>query len=176
MSNQININHSWITDPLIHAKIEKMYGSNDGECDSPCAMCKYPLEDVSRSYLIPVNPDTNEVDVKSTSVSYICGMCYKSIFVHNYNLNYDGDDRILYLPELSQAELNHIYNWIYSKSTNTGSLQKKEVYSEIMSQTSRMKNEGGVDLGNPGYFCYLYRNNLNIDKNDFTDLKFIPKL
>ena len=77
-----------------------------------CDICKYTAQE---KFLHVINKNGNYRDNKGSNFSLACGMCAACFFIGSYNPSTSPEsvDRLIYCPEISQVQLNHLYRILF---------------------------------------------------------------
>lgn len=117
-----------------------------------CQSCGYPHD----SYQLSAFPSSLErVDsIDDNEVRYYCGICIKTRYLDRYSIGYKGEDKILYLPQISQEDLNAFYHTLKDDGHAFPILKRQELFSELLDAVLPWKSiSNKLDFSNPSVFC-----------------------
>lgn len=96
----------------------------------------------------------------------LCHLCFKAYYLDCYPINYEGKDKIIYFPDLSQSQLNILLKETKTLAKQGNSEQKQSahlIFSELSSYGELLEQvcpEAG--LSNPGlmaHYIHLFPKN-----------------
>ena len=139
-----------------------------------CRFCAY-----KGHALEVINFDNNYDNNEPKNVLTACVFCARCTLLDSYKLDYKGADRIIYLPELSQIQLNQLCRILFveaSKDLNTESAYNaKTILAKFLDRAVWLDNKAKCQLSHPGLFLhYLHDPNKNIDL--ITKLRWLPEI
>ncbi|WP_119342946.1 hypothetical protein [Facilibium subflavum] len=116
-----------------------------------CQGCHLAVDDIT-CQLVEVKT------LKNSQYLLLCDYCAKLKLFDQYRLSYDGNDQLIYLPNMSQSELHHLY---YACKKNlddpeVDSFQAKELITELSSLAKYLDDVAGVNISHPGVFVHYY--------------------
>ncbi|WP_235603273.1 hypothetical protein [Piscirickettsia litoralis] len=114
-----------------------------------------------------VNVDNNYSNNKSSNLVIACKLCADCLLMDQYEVNYSGKDILIYLPEISQVDLNimvsSIAKSIYTSDDKNEVLKAKSIYSSFSSRSSILCKALAVEVPHPSLFslmkCHSYKEN-----------------
>jgi hypothetical protein len=147
------------------------------ESHSECAGCGVIIEEgeIAQSVIAPVDKAHRK---QTKNWRLYCRLCAKVRFFDRYGVTYDGNDRMIYLPELTQAELNHLYRalkrHIIEKSQS--SLEAKQRYNELLTLSEPLMQENALDLSHPGVMAFYMQNKSKQFATQVKGIRLLPGL
>ncbi len=116
-----------------------------------------------------VNEDNNYANNTPRNLVTACVFCARCLLLDSYKLDYSGADRIIYLPEFSQTELNILARVLFIEAGQEGNTEggynAKTILAQLLDRATLLDEKAGASLSHPGLFL-MY---LNSDKKN-TDL------
>lgn len=128
-----------------------------------CRFCGY------RGHALEViNYDNNYKNNKPSNLLTACVFCARCTLLDAYKLDYAGGDRIIYLPELSQTQLNQLCRILFYESTKDASSEAaynaKTILAKLMDRAGWLDEKAKAKLSHPGLFLYyLHDSKKNIE-------------
>ncbi|WP_151193888.1 hypothetical protein [Cysteiniphilum sp. JM-1] len=114
----------------------------------------------------------NEQNLAEENNLLICEFCLKVMNLSQYSINYDGQDIVLPMDKLSQAEINHIFAALPFMTLEQRQLFEmyiKQLIDEVKTSQELLADEAS----NPGVLSYLLATNTLAIK-DISQLKLLP--
>ncbi|WP_242506555.1 hypothetical protein [Piscirickettsia salmonis] len=97
-------------------------------------------------------------------------MCSQCLLIDQYDINYSGEDKLIYLPEISQVELNLMMiamAKLASVDTENSQFNSKEnilsvktLYSSLSERSELLTKVCQVDISHPGFLSFIFKENL----------------
>ncbi|WP_162902141.1 hypothetical protein [Facilibium subflavum] len=145
--------------------------------DARCSYCHICVDEDEMPKAI-IAPTSSGYNTKSEHWYFYCSLCAKLRLFDRYSLPYDGKDQIIYLPEMSQIELNHLYRAVtkHINQKTPHSLKAKTYYAELASLSSALKDKNGLDLSQPGVLAFCLQNQAERITNVITNIRLLPAL
>ncbi|ODN42482.1 type IVB secretion system protein IcmJDotN [Piscirickettsia litoralis] len=115
-----------------------------------------------------VNIDGDYKNNKSSNLAIACKICSQCLLLDQYGVDYSGEDKLIYLPELNQVELNIIMVAMaeIACSTNNKSVDKdrvlsaKTVYSSLSERSELLSKIYQIDMSRPALFSFISNESL----------------
>ena len=94
-----------------------------------------------------------------------CCFCAQCFFIDNIGLGDYGGGKLIYLPEMAQAELNSFCHVIFCAMTNGTNYRDtaQSVYRSLKFRMQSVEDKFGIGTSNPNVFAQLL---LEYDGND----------
>ncbi len=122
---------------------------------SSCQYCGCQLMTESAEL---INGNGDYTDNSFDNFRLVCQLCAKVCLVDRYSLEYEGQDRIVFLPELSQIQLNHLLRALQrfideggQKETNA-----KVIYAQLIERAVLLDQITSANLSHPGIFVHYF--------------------
>lgn len=126
-------------------------------CHNTCCYCGIVLDD---EHLEVVNRNNNYSENHKKNLVSACSLCTQVLLFDQYPTDYNGSDRMIYLPTITQAQLSHLYRaiWYHIKNkTKDAAFKSKELLAELTDAAATLDKVAGTELSHPGIFVhYLY--------------------
>ena len=125
-----------------------------------------------------VNADYNYKNNRSSNMVTACDLCSHCHFFDRYSVDYVGGDKIIYLPELTQAELNRLTRVLmcYSQyKTGDTCYNAKKTLAQIQDRAQLLDKESGVAMSNPALYSH-YISIKSINPQLKNKLRWLPAL
>lgn len=123
-----------------------------------------------------VNIDNDYNNNKVGNMASCCILCARCNLLDAYSIDYSGEDRIIYLPELSQEQLNHLCRAIFIKMSTGNeeeSYNARMIYSQLQDRAGWLDERTGVQLSHPAMFVH-YLNSNDHDNKVISRLRWLP--
>jgi intracellular multiplication protein IcmJ len=105
-----------------------------------------------------INYDNNYSNNKPGNLITACVFCARCTLLDSYKLNYEGGDRIIYLPEMSQTSLNTLCRVLFVEAagemTNEGAYNAKAILAQLLDRATLLDKNVGATLSHPGLFLF----------------------
>lgn len=139
-----------------------------------CRFCGYKGETLE-----VINYDGNYQNNTSKNLITACVFCARCTLLDYYKLDYAGGDRIIFLPELSQAQLNTLCQVLFCEgsgdSNSEGTYNAKIILSQLLDRANFLDEQAGCQLSHPGLFLY-YLNSQSANPDLINKLRWLPDL
>jgi intracellular multiplication protein IcmJ len=118
-----------------------------------CQFCGFQ----AKKFQETINIDNNYANNKGTNIVTACCFCAQCFFIESVGLGGYGGGTLIYLPELSQAELNSLCHVLFCAITNdTGyKLSAQDIYRNFKSRSNLIENKYGEGTSNPSILGQL---------------------
>ena len=140
--------------------------------------CRYCGISTDVSELEIVNIDHNYSNNNKNNFATACQLCTQALLLDQYPINYQGNDRMIYFPSMTQIQLNHLYRalWYHIKNkTKDAAFKSKELVAELSDSAKTLDNVVGTQLSNPGIFVhYLYGK--KSDRQLLKKIRWLPEI
>ncbi|MCF6764398.1 type IVB secretion system protein IcmJDotN [Thiotrichales bacterium 19S3-7] len=140
-----------------------------------CAYCGISVGD---DELEVVNINHNYTDNNKKNFAAACQFCTQILLMDQYTANYSGNDCMIYFPNMTQPQLNHLYRalWYHIKNkTKEAAFKSKELLAELSDASKTLNQVVGTELSNPGVFVhYLYGR--SSDRQLLKKIRWLPGL
>lgn len=120
-----------------------------------CRFCQLRSDDLE-----VINYDgyySNNVDKNLICACILCARC---TLLDAYPLDYTGNDRIIYLPELSQEQLNQLCQVIFCKLQSSGeaAYNAKMLLAQLQDRADWLDQRTDCKLSHPAIFVHYLQN------------------
>ena len=125
-----------------------------------------------------VNKDGNYSNNVKSNLVTACSMAARCILLDNYNLDYSGPDKIIYLPEMTQAQLLNLIRILFcqmSMGDSEAAYNARMIMAQLQDRAQHLDDKLGVKLSHPGHFTY-YLNQKDRDMALVNKLRWLPAL
>ncbi len=142
---------------------------------STCRFCNYQGDTVE-----VINYDGNYQHNLPKNLITACIFCARCTLLDYYKLDYTGGDRIIYLPELSQGQVNTLCQILFCEAANAdanseGAYNAKSILSQLLDRPNFFDEKASCQLSHPGLFLY-YLNGNKCNPELITKLRWLPDL
>ena len=105
-----------------------------------------------------INYDNNYSNNKPGNLLTACVFCARCTLLDSYKLNYTGGDRIIYLPEMTQTNLNTLCRVLFVEAagemSNEGAYNAKAILAQLLDRATLLNQKSGAELAHPGLFLF----------------------
>lgn len=137
-----------------------------------CQFCGYQGETLE-----VINYDGNYQNNTPRNLITACVLCARCTLLDYYKLDYAGGDRIVYLPEVSQNQLNLLCQVLFCESTDDAndeaSYNAKTTLAQILDRATFFDEKAKCKLSHPGLFLY-YLNSGKKNPDLISKLRWLP--
>lgn len=118
-----------------------------------CKFCGFQ----ARKYQEVINLDGNYANNKESNLVTTCCFCAQCFFVESVGLGGYGGGTLIYLPELSQEQLNSLCHVLFCAITNdTGyKLSAQDIYRSMKARSKFVEEKFGEGTSNPSILGQL---------------------
>ncbi|ALA25297.1 hypothetical protein AVI51_04140 [Piscirickettsia salmonis] len=113
-----------------------------------------------------VNIDGDYSNNRHSNLTVACKLCAGCLLMDQYTVDYVGENKLIFLPEVSQTELNlaavAMARMVKSGGNKEYTLAAKTLYSSLSGRSDFLKNICSSDLSHPSVFLFI---NSNKDNN-----------
>ena len=115
-----------------------------------CQYCGFQ----AKEYQEVVNADGNYLNNKLTNLITACCFCTQCLFLQAVGLDETGGGQLIYLPEMSQADLNSFCHVLFcAMGNNTGYQDSAQsIYRSLKFRSQIIEIRFGSGTSNPGLF------------------------
>lgn len=143
-----------------------------------CQYCGFQ----AKEYQEVVNVDGNYANNKLSNMITACCFCTQCLFLQSVGVDEMGGGQLIYLPEISQQDLNSFCHVLFCAMENNTGYQDsaQSIYRSLKFRSQIVENKFGSGTSNPtvmGQMIIEYRtqNSKNKDKvNILKDLRLLP--
>jgi intracellular multiplication protein IcmJ len=141
-----------------------------------CQYCGFQ----AKEYQEVVNLDGNYLNNKSSNMVTACCFCSQCLFIQAIGLDEMGGGQLVYLPEISQADLNSFCHVLFCAMENNTGYQDsaQSIYRSLKFRSQIVENKFGAGTSNPatmGQMIIEYQLQNKEKKIDFlNDLRLLP--
>lgn len=136
-----------------------------------CQYCRY-----SSQRLELINIDNDYSNNKEVNLAAACSLCARCSLLDRYSVDYRGGDKIIYLPELSQEQLNQLTRMLCCHMYGTSNdeiYNAKMVMAQLQDRANWLDEQAGCQLSHPALFVH-YMDSGNSDKTLLNRLRWLP--
>ncbi len=138
-----------------------------------CCFCNYHGD-----ALEIINYDGNYQHNTPKNLITACLFCARCTLLDFYKLDYNGNDRIIYLPELPQAQLNVLCRILFCEMTgeagDESTYNAKTILAQLLDRANFLDEKAACKLSHPGLFLY-YLNGQNKNEALISKLRWLPE-
>jgi len=126
-----------------------------------------------------VNKDGDYSNNTATNLVTACSLPARCLLMDAYPLSYEGSDKIIYLPEMSQVQLLNLCRVLFCQAAESGEAGSEAAYNakmiiaQLQDRANWMDEHLGMPLSNPGSFAY-YLNQKGRDIKLINRLRWLP--
>lgn len=118
--------------------------------DNTCQFCGFR----AKEFLETINLNSNYLDNKKNNLATACGFCAQCFFLEAVGKSDFGGGVLIYLPELSQAELNALCHVLFASIVYRlkDAANAKNIYRSLKLRAQLVEEKLGEGLSNPAQF------------------------
>lgn len=141
-----------------------------------CQFCGFQ----ARQYQEIINLDGNYTNHKINNLITACCFCSQCLFLESVGLEEMGGGQLVYLPEISQADLNSFCHVLFCAMGNGTGYQDtaQAIYRSLKFRSQPLETKFGSGTSNPATFGQLLMeyqaNNPDKETNILKDLRLLP--
>lgn len=141
-----------------------------------CQYCSFQ----AKEYQEIVNRDGNYTNNKYSNLITCCCFCSQCLFIESISSEEMGGGQLIYLPEMTQAELNSFCHVLFCAMGNGTGYQDtaQSVYRSFKFRSQPIETKFGPGTSNPsvlGQLILEYRSNHPEDKREvLKDIRLLP--
>lgn len=115
-----------------------------------CQYCAFQAQE----YQEVVNLDGNYLNNKASNMITACCFCVQCLFLQSVGVDEMSGGQLIYLPEVSQADLNSFCHVLFCALGNNTSYQDsaQNIYRSLKFRSQLIENKFGVGTSNPSVF------------------------
>ncbi|MBX9586417.1 MAG: type IVB secretion system protein IcmJDotN [Gammaproteobacteria bacterium] len=112
-----------------------------------CQFCGFQADE----YMEVVNKDNDYANTKMDNMITVCPLCMQCLFIESIDFNDYGGGKIIYLPEMSQAELNGLCHVIFCAIANATDYRTnaQTIYRDLKLRIQVVDEILGEGMSNP---------------------------
>jgi intracellular multiplication protein IcmJ len=140
--------------------------------DHRCKFCGFQGEGLE---IVNLDQDYRNNDINNLVPS--CEFCTRPQLLDFYGMDYQGDDRMIYLPDIRQDQLSLLYRaLIYSISKGGDNAYNAQmIYAQLKDQASFLDEKMGSELSHPAQFSH-YLKSKKADPEFINKIRWLPSL
>lgn len=106
-----------------------------------------------------------------------CEFCSKPQLLDFYSIDYQGGDKMIFLPDLTQSQLSNLYRVLFYSVAKGGdaAYNAQVLYSKLKDQATYLDDQIGSELSNPAQFVY-YIKSANAETELINKIRWLPEL
>jgi len=141
-----------------------------------CQYCGFQ----AKQYQEIVNIDGNYTHNKTSNMITACCFCVQCLFIESIGLDDMGGGQLIYLPEMSQADLNSFCHVLFCAMGNGTGYQdsSQAIYRGLKFRSQPIENKFGAGTSNPSVLGQLILEHEvkspNVPLNLLEDLRLLP--
>lgn len=141
-----------------------------------CQYCGFQ----AKEYQEIVNADGNYANNKFSNLITACCFCAQCLFIESISLDEMGGGQLIYLPEMTQTEVNSFCHVLFCAMGNGTGYQEtaQSIYRSFKFRSQPIESKYGAGTSNPsvlGQLLLEYRaNHPDSDQNILKDLRLLP--
>lgn len=160
-------------DPAFQKFAEKVHERDDYTCQ----YCGFQ----AREYQHVVNRDHNYAHNALSNMLTTCAFCAQCLFIESIDFNDYGGGRIIYFPELSQAELNGLCQVLFCAIANATNYRTnaQTIYRDLKLRSQVVEQVLGEGTSNPARLGQMlidapYEDRDKVQQKVLKDLRMLP--
>ncbi len=136
-----------------------------------CKFCGFQGESLE---IVNLNHDFKDNSIKNLVPS--CFFCMKPQLLDYYSIDYAGGDRMIYLPDLTQTDLSHLYRVLFYSLAKGGDYAygAQILYSQLKDQATYLDEQMGTELSHPAQLLY-YLKSPKVDSELVAKIRWLPE-
>lgn len=141
-----------------------------------CQYCGFQ----AKEYQEIVNLDKNYTNNKFSNLITACCFCSQCLFIESLGLEENGGGQLVYLPEMSQAELNSFCHVLFCAMGNGTGYQEsaQSIYRSFKFRSQLIETKLGAGTSNPSVLGQLILEHqakkLDLKQDLLRDLRLLP--
>lgn len=141
-----------------------------------CQFCGFQAKDFQEV----VNIDGNYSNNKTTNLTTSCVFCAQCYFLENVGVGGYGGGTLIYLPEISQSNLNSFCHVLFCAVTNDTGYKNsaQSIYRSFKFRAQAIEEEFGEGCSNPATLGQLILDTPNLNKDTMIkmlkDVRLLP--
>ena len=138
-----------------------------------CQYCHF-----KSAHLEVTNVDNDFQHNRVGNMASCCILCARCNLLDSYKIDYSGEDKVIYLPELSQEQLNHLIRSLFIKMVKgeeEESYNARRIFSQLQDRATWLDEQTGVQLSHPALFVH-YLDTEGHDNKLVQRLRWLPAL
>ncbi|MDA8561919.1 type IVB secretion system protein IcmJDotN [Gammaproteobacteria bacterium] len=141
-----------------------------------CQYCQFQ----ARDYQDIVNIDGNYMNNKYSNLITACCFCSQCLFIESMGLDEKGGGQLVFLPEMTQSELNSFCHVLFCAMGNGTGYQDtaQTIYRSFKFRSQLIENKFGAGTSNPSLLGQLIleyeAKNPGVELNILKDLRLLP--
>ena len=122
-----------------------------------------------------INADNNYRHNVPTNMVSACELCARVNLLDSYAMDYAGQDRIIYFPELLQEQMNQLCRMLFCKMTMEGesTYNAKRIFAQLQDRAAWLNQKANCQLSHPGMFNVYFRQQQK-DPQLIQQLRWLP--
>ena len=107
-----------------------------------------------------INADNNYQNNRLSNLITACSLCAKATLLDAYALDYEGNDKIIYLPELTQERLNQLIRLLFcsvsqdKEDSSESAYNAKIILAQLQDRANWLDDKTGCQLSHPALFAH----------------------
>jgi len=138
-----------------------------------CQFCYFRSPDLD-----VINLDNDYSHNAKSNLVGACELCAKCTLLDSYQLDYDGEDKIIYLPELTQEQLNQLIRILFCQTKSgdpDAGYNAKMMTAQLQDRAGWLDEKTGCKMSHPAMFVH-YMGNKTHDTKLVGKLRWLPDI
>ncbi len=141
-----------------------------------CQYCAFQAQE----YQEVINLDGNYNNNKLSNMATACCFCSQCLFIQSIGVDETGGGQLIYMPEMSQADLNSFCHVLFcAMDSNTGYQDSSQsIFRSLKFRSQLVENQYGSGMSNPSVLGQVMIEAQTIskdkEKNILNDLRLLP--
>jgi intracellular multiplication protein IcmJ len=124
-----------------------------------------------------INVDHDYEHNKPANLKAACALCARCVLLDSYPLSYEGGDKMVYMPEMTQETLNHTCRHLFCKvddaDDSEGAYNAKMILAQMQDRAAWLDEKAGCALSHPAMFLH-YMGMKDHDKKLVHRVRWLP--
>lgn len=122
-----------------------------------------------------INRDNDYTNNKPDNMVTACPLCARGTLMDFYQINYDGKDQMIYLPEMTQEQLNHLCRLLFCRINDPGeaAYNAQMILAQLQDRAKVLDDNAGTQLSHPGIFLH-YLHAQDRDRELVQKIRWLP--
>jgi intracellular multiplication protein IcmJ len=141
--------------------------------DHTCVHCGFK----AKMYMDVINKDGDYKNNKMSNLTTVCPLCSQCYFFEYAGKSEYGGGSLIFLPELTQAQLNGLCHVLFCSITNTADFSQRaqNIYNTLKLRSKVVEKYLGEHMSNPSHLGQLLIDT-PLENNDYTSIEVLKSL